>query len=67
MLYAAFALFVLLLYRIGMFDEYQTYLEQRRFRELVGPVTDDVTWDDTMESFHDEHPHFRRRVTASMR
>jgi hypothetical protein len=61
MLYTAFALAVLMMHRLGLFDEYYRYREAHRLDEHVMRVADDATWDDRMETFRKSHPHLQRR------
>lgn len=61
MLYTAFAITVLLMHRLGLFDE---YFDHRRMRELdahIMAVADDAIWQDRMERFRDTHPRLQNR------
>lgn len=55
MLFLAFALLVVLLYRLGQFDEFLGYKEIRRLDEHIVQAYDDATWEDKMTDFRAKH------------
>jgi len=66
MLYTAFALAVLLMHRLGLFDEYFNYRRLRALDNHVMAVADDALWQDRMENFRESHPRFRDRCWMSL-
>lgn len=56
MLYLTLAIFILLLYRLGHFNEYLGYREVRLLEEHVGQAFDDACWEDQMKDFRRKHP-----------
>lgn len=61
MLYTAFALAVLLMHRLGLFDEYLNYRRLRELDEHVMAAADDAFWDDRMQRFRRTHPELQDR------
>lgn len=63
MLYTTFAITVLLMHRLGLFDEYFDYRRMRELDKHVMTVADDAIWQDRMDRFRGGHPHLQKRCT----
>ncbi|NNF03870.1 MAG: hypothetical protein HKN17_05330 [Rhodothermales bacterium] len=61
MLYLAFALAVLLMYRTGLFDEYLDYRQLREHDGSVMIAADEAIWEDRMDRFRRTHPALQNR------
>jgi hypothetical protein len=66
MLFLAFALFVLLLYRTGQFREYLGYRELVLLEEHILQAYDDAEWEDRMSDFRAAHPRLQNRSYMSL-
>jgi len=55
MLFLALCIFVLLLFRLGHFNEYLGYREVRLLEEHIGQALDDACWEDRMKDFRHHH------------
>ncbi len=65
MLYLALGIFILLLVRLGHFNEYLGYRELRLLEEHVSQAFDDACWEDRMARFRRSHPHLSNRPYMS--
>jgi hypothetical protein len=65
MLIVAFAIFVVLLFRLGNFNEYLGYREVRLLERHVMQAYDDAVWEDRMTDFRVSHPRLQNRSYIS--
>jgi len=66
MLFLAFALFVLLLYRTDQFREYLGYRDMVLLEERIMQAYDDAQWEDSMSDFRASHPRLQKRSYMSL-
>ena len=56
----------LLMHRLGMFDEYMRYREERLLTEHVMQAYDDSEWERRMSDFRQSHPGLYGRYSMSL-